>query len=222
MGIDWNSTKPNPELDDLSKSLVREIVEHFLATGTGIDFWETRVALGKDRRLLDALVQKGFVMNIANRLYPRFAALYYLRPDQRILKASQSLCKSRRPQLFSLTQISDEINRLAPAPTGQFAARIGMQFARDFTGYFGNFDNSADVPATSAHVSETILDFENLEQAWQEELERRQPVPVKTSPVPSTMREDAMGKPKKPETSTEQLKRVFVIHGRDERLRAAI
>ena len=83
MGIDWNSTKPNPELDDLSKSLVREIVEHFLATGTGIDFWETRVALGKDRRLLDALVQKGFVMNIANRLYPRFAALYYLRPDQR-------------------------------------------------------------------------------------------------------------------------------------------
>ncbi len=228
MGIDWDKTKLSPELDDLSKSLVREITEHFLESGTGVQDWERRVALGKDRRLLDALVQKGFVMNVANRFYPRFAALYYPRPDQRtrceesttwVLKASQSLCKARRPQMFSLTEISDEINRLAPTPVGQFAARIGMQFARDFTNYFGSFDNSSDLPATKAGVYETILDFEDLEQAWREELDQRAPVPVRTSPAPAPTREVALSRT---ETLTDKAKRVFVIHGRDERLRVGV
>src|SRR5712692_6976327 len=119
MQIDWEKTEPNSQLDDLSKSLVREITENFLVTGTGQPDREKSVALGKGRRLLDALVQNGFVMNIANRYYPRFAALYFLSPELRerceeattwVLKAFRSLYRERGAQRLSLVEISDQIN----------------------------------------------------------------------------------------------------------------
>jgi predicted nucleotide-binding protein len=94
-----------------------------------------------------------------------------------------------------------------------------MQFARDFTSYFGNFDNSPDIPATSASVWESILDFEDLRHAWREELDRRAPAPVITSPVLATVREGALSSI---ETLSDKTKRVFVIHGRDERLRVGV
>ena len=101
MGIDWEKTQqPNPQLDDLSKSLVREIAEHFLNTGTGVPDHAKRVDLGKNRHLLNALVQLNLITDIGNKFYPSFAALYYLSPELRarcevatawVLKAFQAL-----------------------------------------------------------------------------------------------------------------------------------
>src|SRR5207302_535541 len=194
--------------------------ENFLATGTGQPDREKRVALGKDRRLLDALVQNGFVMNIANRYYPRFAALYFLSPELRerceeattwVLKAFRSLYRERGAQTLSLVEISDQINRLASKPVAAHAARIGMQFARDFTNYFGNFENSSDIPATSASVWENILDFEDLQQAWQEELDRRQPHSGRNARL-SAKGEDVLSAPNRSQILTDKSRKVFVIH----------
>lgn len=187
MQIDWGNIERTPELNDLSKSLIREISENFFATGTGLPDHKKKVELGKDRLLLDALLKEGLAMNIAGRYYPRFAALYFLTPELRrrceeattwVLKAARSLYAEHGTPSLSFDQISDQINRLASPPVGQHAARIGMQFARDFTHYFGNFHNSSEGHATSATVSDNILDFDDLPQAWQEEKESMSNPPV--------------------------------------------
>lgn len=83
MGIDWEKTQPSPQLEDLSKSLVCEIGEQYLSTGTGVPDHPKRVELGRHRHLLNSLVQSRFISNISNKFHPAFAALYYLPPERR-------------------------------------------------------------------------------------------------------------------------------------------
>jgi len=91
-----------------------------------------------------------------------------------------------------------------------------MLFVRDFQNYFGNVhDYSRDAPIVSATVWENILDFEDLQQSWMEEVLRRDPNFARvTMPVGENV-ETA-----KTAVDPNQQKIVFVIHGRDERLRA--
>lgn len=234
MGIDWEKTQqPNPQLDDLSKSLVREIAEHFLNTGTGVPDHAKRVDLGKNRHLLNALVQLNLITNIGNRFYPAFAALYYLPPELRercevatswVLKAFQALFKAHGPQSFQIQQVSDQINRMASRPLGAEAAPLGMLFARDFPNYFSpNFEYSRDAPITVATAWDNILDFENLQQAWQEEFARRNPIVLQNpTGVSPTRQPEQPGETEKSEGSTDKVRRVFVVHGRDEKLRSGV
>jgi predicted nucleotide-binding protein len=232
MGIDWEKTKPSPELDGLSKSLVCEITEQFLNTGAGIPDHEKRVQLGRHRHLLNSLAQRRFISNIGNKFYPAFAALYYLSPELRtrcedattwVLRAFQALYKASGAQSFTLVEIADQINRMSPKLTGSQTARLGMVFTRDFTNYFGaNFEYSPDAPIKAATVWDNILDFEDLEQAWQEEVARRHPTASNSASEPPTKGTETLNPPKETETSQDKARRVFVIHGRDERLRSGI
>ena len=232
MGIDWEKTQPNPQLDDLSKSLVRDIAEQFLNTGTAVADHAKRVHLGKNRHLLNSLVQRQFITNIGNKFYPAFAAVYYLPPELReccevatawVLKAFQALYKVHGPQTFKIADVSDQIDRMASRPLGAEAAPLGMLFARDFPNYFSpNFEYSRDAPITVATAWDNILDFENLQQAWQEEFARRNPPVLKNPTSASPMRQPERSGEAESKGSTDKLRKVFVVHGRDEKLRSGV
>jgi predicted nucleotide-binding protein len=232
MRIDWENTQPTPELDDLSKGLVREIAEQFLKTGAGVPDHAKRVELGGHRHLLNGLIQRNFITNIGNKYYPAFAALYYLPPELRarceeaaacVLKAYQALYKAYGAQSFSLVDISDQINRITSELRGAQTARLGMLFTRDFPNYFGsNFEYSHDAPIKAATVWDNILDFEDLQRAWEEEFVRRHSNSSNSASGLPTKGAETADATKKPETSPDKFRRVFVIHGRDERLRVGI
>src|SRR2546427_3036942 len=207
MRIDWERFGPQPEIDEASKALIREIADHFIQEGTGTPYGEKRTALAKDRRLLDELAVKGLIINVAMRYYPTFAALYYLPPNLRksceeatewVLKACQAFYQSRHGAAseLSVKTILEQVNVIAYSsgsePVSEETVRIGMLFSRDFRNYFSNFDNSPDTPTTTVYVTENILDFEDLQQAWQEELNRRRPAP--TTPAATTVSEDRIQK----------------------------
>jgi predicted nucleotide-binding protein len=217
--IDWSQLKPETELGDLPKNLIREIADGFLRGGLGTPDQEKRIELGKDRHVLDRLVQAGYIRNVSNKYYPTFTALFFVRPELRslrltaiegVLHALKYLYRQRRFERYTLRDIqtaSDVISR----PMMYEAVRIGAQFLRDFPIYSSNLDGSPDEPVSAVHLVENILDFENLAQAWEDEMRRRHP-----DPTPSMISE--IPALRSPGVS----KKVFVVHGRDERLRAGM
>ena len=233
MGIDWEKTQPSPPLDDFSKSLVQEIAEQFLNIGSGVPDHAKKVELGRNRHLLNSLVQGRFISNISNKFYPAFAALYYLPPELRarceeattcVLRAFQALYRAGGGQTFSLEEIADQISKLASEPIFNRVqtARRGMLFVCDFTKYFGsNFEYGHDAPVTKATVWEDILDFDDLQQAWLEEFARRNPSVLK-NPTGASPARQPLGETEKGKGSSDKLRRVFVVHGRDEKLRSGV
>jgi hypothetical protein len=121
MKFDWDLLRPEQELTEVQKSLVREIGETFLTTGTGIPDHQKKVQLGKNRNLLTGLVQLGLIRSNWNRYYPTFSALYFLPPALRdsyagilhlIFKAIKALYESAGPQRFSFQRIEEQFNVL--------------------------------------------------------------------------------------------------------------
>ncbi len=228
--MDWDRVQPKPPLDDSSMALVREIAEQFLATGSGVPDHTKRVELGRQRHLLNSLVQNSFLRNICNKFYPAFAALYYLPPHLRtrceeactwVLRAFQTLYRDHGAKTFSVVEISDQINRMASRPVGSETARLGMLFIPDFPNYFStNFEYSPDAPIKTAAAWDNILDFESLQQAWEEEFARRNPTAQSATPRPDDKHLEGFREAKEGKAAMEKQRRVFVIHGRDERLRA--
>jgi len=228
--MDWDRVQPKPPLDDSSMALVREIAEQFLATGNGVPDHAKRVELGRQRHLLNSLVQNSFLRNIGNKFYPAFAAVYYLPPGLRarceeactwVLQAFQALYKDHGSKGFSVIEISDQINRMASRPVGNETARLGMLFIPDFPNYFStNFEYSPDAPIKTAAAWDSILDFEGLQRAWEEEVARRNPRAQSATPRPDQKESEELREVKQGISSMEKQRRVFVIHGRDERLRA--
>lgn len=175
-----------------------------------------------------SVAQHNLISNISNKYYPAFAAVHYLAPEQRarcedattwVFKAFQELYKARGVQSVPLVEISDQINRMASELIGSQTARLGMLFTRDFPNYFGNIEYSADTPIKAANVWDHILDFENLQEAWEEEDARRHPHAPSAANELSTNREARLDQNKTFTATSAKLRRVFVIHGRNERLR---
>ena len=235
-GIDWSKVRPQRELADTEKALIREITERFLSQGEGTPDVDKRIELGRDRHHLNQLQQLGLLRNVSNEYYPTFEALSFAPPTPRsicenavesALRAAQYLYKTKRFGPYKLNDLLLAAHAVCPSPITLGELQVGAQFLRDFPIYFVNFENSADVPVTAVHVTENILDFESLAQAWDDQMAQRQPV----APPAIEAREAPQGA--SPAVAAGQLrapdlqpgdasKRVFVIHGRDERLRAGI
>jgi hypothetical protein len=142
--------------DTGQKSLVREIGEAFLSTGTGIPDHQKRVQLGKNRNLLNELVQLGLIRSNWNRYYPTFPALYFLSPSLRdsyagilhlIFKAIKALYESAGPQRFNFQQIEEQLNVLIsgsrPAELVQtIGVDVNLQRATLFLQDFPYFSSS--------------------------------------------------------------------------------
>jgi predicted nucleotide-binding protein len=231
MPIDWEKIQPSPQLDEFSRDLLLSIAQQFFETGKGVPDHAKRVELGKRRQVLNELAQRNLICNIGNKYYPAFAAVRFLPPEQRarcedattwVFRAFQELYKAGGVQSVALVEISDQINRMASELIGAETARLGVLFTRDFPNYFGNIEYSPDAPIKGASVWDHILDFEDLQEAWQEENARRQPQKVSAPLEEDPNKLEASHQTKALASPSEKLRRVFVIHGRDERLRIGI
>jgi len=225
--FDWSKLKPRKELSEFAKNLIREISDRFIVQGIGTPDQEKRIQLGKNRHVLDELIQAGYIRNASNKYYPGFTALFFALPDQQslcesiienTLKAAQQLYKLRAFGRYTLRDL--QMSSADPSiPMTYDTARLGAQFMRDFPLYFSFLDSSPDEPVSAFYVAENILDFESLAQAWEDETNRRAPA---QAPAHNPNQEHAVivsAIPAKSIDSSEALKHIFVIHGRDERLR---
>ncbi len=189
MPFDWEQLKPNHRLTEPQKRLVREIGENFLLKGTGIPDHQKKVELKKERNVLNELVQVGLIRNNWNHYYPTFQALYYLSDTLRdnyaemlhlIFKAIQALYEDSGPQRFSLQQVEQQVNLLISASSGTLAWRGGnvyphraALFLLDFTRLVSVQESSPDTPVAAVVATDNILDYEDLQLAWREELALR-------------------------------------------------
>src|SRR5258708_28291486 len=133
MQFDWNQLHPKVPLGDAKISLVQEICENFLNTGKGVPDHQKRAELGKNRILLNDLVQLGLIRNNWNRFYPTFSAMYcvssplrdsYLTILDLIIRAIKALYIDNGPQSFNIQQIDGQLNVLISGsnPGGFFRA----------------------------------------------------------------------------------------------------
>ncbi len=193
MQFDWNLLKPEKELTEAQQSLAREICETFLDTGAGIPGHQKKVQLRKDRNLLNELTQLGLIRNNANQYYPTFQALYYCRPGLRdsyagvldlILKAIKALYESPSgPRQYGIKQVEQQMSLLVSTSAAEDivqALKTDVHFARatlflkDFTRLVSVQDSNApNTPVDAVVATDDILDYEDLQQAWREELADR-------------------------------------------------
>lgn len=234
MEFDWNLLKPNQELSEAQASLGREIAGTVLITGVGIPDHEKRVGLGKDRHLLDELIQFGLIRNVANRFYPTFPGLYlvdsflrdtYAAALDLMFRAIKAIFELKAYQLLKIQEVEQQFTTLLPS-IGSEKVRMAIAkdappykaalFLQDFPHFVyiqqAQYPNS---PVVILTCTDAMFDYEDLAQAWKHELAQR-PKPGATQvPAPAKVLSE-------PEASTEKRKKVFVIHGRDERLRAGV
>lgn len=191
--FNWDLLRPETQATAAQESLAREICETFLDTGAGIPHHQKKVELKRNRNLLDQLVQLGLTKNNANRYYPTFPALYYCRSGLRdsyalvlhyILRAIKALYESPSgPQRYAIKQIEQQTNLLlSTSPAQEIAPALKTDvhflratlFLKDFTRLIYTQDSAnPDVPVDNVVATDNILDYEDLQQAWREELDAR-------------------------------------------------
>ena len=235
MPFDWQKLRPNRELTEAHKEITREIAEAFLAQGKGTPDHQKRVELverGKDRKLLNELDQLGLIRNNRNHFYPRFQALYYLPDELRdnytelldlILRAIQKLYKDSGPKQFAIQAVEQEVNVqiVARAFRSRGNRRVythrAALFLLDFTRLVTAVEsNNPESPISAVSALDNIFDYENLQQAWNEEVAGRpsqthlHPAPAgkapeATSGTGSADRSEAVAAPAPPAVSEENV-----------------
>jgi hypothetical protein len=195
MPFDWKQLEPSAELSESRKTLLRELAEAFLTTGAGSPAHQKKVQLGKDRNLLNELVQMGLIRNNWDKYYPMFPALYYTSSALRdsyaaildlIFRAIKALYEGAGPQRFSSPQVESQLNVLITGSRPEelvrmiksdaYIQRAGL-FVQEFTHFvLVQESNDPDAPLGSLIATDNIFDYENLQQAWQEQLKAR-PLP---------------------------------------------
>jgi hypothetical protein len=195
MKFDWEQLKPTANLTEVQRSLVLEIASNFLTTGAGIEEHKKKVALSKDRRLLSDLSQMGFIRNVASKLYPTFPSLYYVHPSQRdpcleaidlVFRALKAMYERGEPQPIAIGRIEQAAAGRPAKATEAIALQKALLFVHDFSSVFGVQQSDPNNPTISVTVTENILDYEDLQQAWRKELITRpspQPLPVASAPL---------------------------------------
>jgi len=207
MSFDWELLRPNQELSDAHKSLAQGIAENFLLRGGGTPSHQKRVQLGKGRNLLNDLVQLGIIRNNWNHYYPTFLAFYYLSPQLRdnyaavlhvLLSAIKALYESG-PNQYTTQQVEENVNAFLRIRASLELARMlsggdvylhrAMLFLQDFTRLVSvQESNNPEAPITALTATDNILDYENLDQAWRDELAVRPARPTISSLPPPKKR----------------------------------
>ncbi len=183
MSMDWSKFRPSEEPNELGMDLILSISDDFLSRGLGTPDQKLRVSLGKDRRTLDQLVQAGYIRNVGNKYYPTFKSLYFVRGElvpicedalDRFFVAIKRLYEKNQLSRYTLEEITEAANSSYDYISAD-AIRIASQFLRDFPNYFNNFESSEYAPVSAVFLSENILDFESVDQSWNDELNRSRP-----------------------------------------------
>lgn len=238
MQFDWNLLSSDKALSEAQASLAREICESFLTTGMGISDHQKRVELGRNRNLLNELIQLGLIRNNWNRYYPSFPGLLFVESPLRdsyagtldlIIKSVKALYERIGPQRFSFQQIEEQLNELLSGSNPVELAKMirtdayiqrATLFLQDFPHLLQVLESDYPAfPATTVIALDNILDYEGLQKAWEYELAQR-PTHIKSSEAPFEKGPEKHRAGNDPESSQAKSKKVFVIHGRDEKLRA--
>ena len=211
--IDWSKFNARHQISDVEKNLLQEVATRFIKESVGSsDDW--RLSLGKNRHFIHDLVAEGYLHNVAGKFYPTFPALSFVPSDlqsgcvgiiERVLETLKIGYKVFQHKRVVVADIQSTSLAL-PKPLTADEVRLGASFLRDFPLYASNVEGGGDIPVSGIWVSENVLDFESIAEAWDNEMKRRFPPPSANATVPQI------------ETS-EIPRKVFVVHGRDERLR---
>ncbi len=204
-------------LNPLAIAAMREITGRFVSSGQATLTHEAKARLGRNRHVIDTLVQQRMIRFIGDKHYPRFSALeaegadlrnYARRCTATVLEALKRLYAAKGEKTFPFTDVLAAAKAVDHSVTPEMV-NLGMLLAYDFGNFVGGCSLAgidllpdADV-ITSISVREGILDFESLETAWQEEVAWResqtareklitpsQDIPRESEPVNSLQADD--------------------------------
>lgn len=202
MSFNWELLRPNQDLSEAHQALVREIGEAFFKTGEGTPDHQKRVQLGRARNRLIELQQLGLIRNMWNLYFPTFPAVYYLSPILRdnyaailhlLFTAIKALYESQ-PKAFAMLEIEARANSLLSSGTWTEWARTlkgrdvhlrrAMYFFHDFPRLVSIQQATPGNPVGALTATDEILDYEDLQQAWDEEIKTKPHLQAKRSPSP--------------------------------------
>jgi hypothetical protein len=168
-----------------AKALVGKITLEFLGSLDGMPMHKAQAALGPDRGILNQLQIVNVLWNGGGIYFPGFCALYFMPPNMRrsveqqvhgFLEFLKDLYSEKGPGPYSLRGISEGLGGPDKKPIHDESLVIAAHFARNFTNYFHYFvgapqsGHPSTLPDLNFMLSASILDYENLERAWKENL----------------------------------------------------
>lgn len=164
------------------------ILKDFLVSGLGTPARNIRIELGKSRGVLDDLQSKRVVRLLDDTYYPLYLSREALGPSFRdvverctglALRALAALFREGQKDQFVFAEVLAKCQEL-DLTAREADVRLGMLMATEFGVYcaqwsLGRRDSPQSGQVMHLEVREKILDYETLEQAWQDELENRMP-----------------------------------------------
>jgi TIR domain len=176
-----------------AKGLIRTITTEFLAHLTGMPAHKAQAVLGSDRGILSSLTMLGILWNGDGIYFPGFCALYFMNTTVRVrierevhsfLEFVRDLYSEKGRGPYALRDICADFGNREPIHAGSMIVRAHL--ARTFNMYFYSFEGSPQtsrvfsasggppsVPAISFSPCEAILDYRDLDTAWQTQLKPR-------------------------------------------------
>lgn len=239
MTFQWKLLKPARPISRLQKKTAVLIADYYLSTGEGLPAHDLNWRLGEKRIVLGELEQFGLIQYDMGKYYPTFPALYFLPPNIRnsytdylhyVMKAIQIVYKDGGQGRFSIDVVAKQMGealkqdngaKLGPNGVGPIIFKTAASFLRSFRQSMSTEPNGG-VVIQSIIPFPTMIDYKNVSGAWKLELKLQQNVPAylkPMAPAAAAATEKAMDAPK---VAKDKAKKVFVIHGRDERLRAGV
>lgn len=161
---------------------VKRITDRFLRLGKPTLVHEIKTKLGPKRGVLGYLIQERVIRQVGGNYLPCLCAVMeFEHPDlqklcfectQMVLRALRWLYEQNGEQKCTVTEVSNAVQQRYPLADNQVIA-VGVLFATDFTDCLSGWTYDSGGFVDTLTVAEGILDFENVESAWQNELDRR-------------------------------------------------
>jgi predicted nucleotide-binding protein len=212
-----------PLSDSEIKNVVRSITDRFLRFGKGTPKHEAKAKLGGKRSALDELVNRRYLQSIKASYFPTLLSIEIENKDTRehcekcttvVLNTLKVLYTERGKVDFSRSDLLLGAEKVYGHADPEVIT-TGMLFATDFSAFRSHWDGNEQEVVTMIYGVEGILDFDNFRSAWKDEQGKRnfwgigtqlQYEPPANSKVTS-------------ETTDTTGRNVFVIHGRNARIR---
>lgn len=169
-------------------AVAREITGRFVSRGKGTFVHEANVSLGKKRSVLAVLVERKLIKQIGDMYYPGFSAFESETADLRnharrctgvVLEALKRLYSVKGTRKFAFSEVLPATKAVDPSMTPEMV-NLGLMLALDFNQFavgaaISGVDPLGEQDAVaSITVVEGILDFESVEEAWQQQTKRIQ------------------------------------------------
>ena len=170
-------------LDPQVAGEVRKITDRFVSLGEGTPVHDVKAYLGPKRHVLTQIVSQKFIREMSGAYYPRFGAQEFQEASTRkyihtctalVLTALKSLYRIGGARQYSDAEILSEVTQHIDPKVDADMIRTGLWFAADFREYWTGLGGTEGRPFGAITITESVLDFESLDRAWQQELKSRQ------------------------------------------------